>query len=160
MSGPVGSEASRLLGRLHSQGQAAISKLQSSAGVGAPAPSSFEEALHAAQTGSMREIEIDPDVEGAFSDAELRSIARAAEKAEGEGMSSALVVLGSRVVTLDVLTRRVMAVQPLEPGATIGRVDGVIVADEPADHVVPLDPGRGVHGNASLLEARSAQDAA
>jgi hypothetical protein len=105
-----------------------------------------------ASSRPSHEISVDPGLKTSLSDEDLRAIGMAADQAEAEGMQTALVMLDGRAVTLDVLTRTVTQVQPMQPGLVVGRVDGVVIARGDRPVSIPL-PGKGEIENSTVRDA-------
>jgi hypothetical protein len=120
----------------------------------------------AGELGSNRPVTIDSDAAGSMklTDDQLAKIALAADKAEAEGVRTALVVLDDQQVLLDVSSRTVTSAARLGNGAVLGGVDGVINlskglgATEAAPP--PIAPPSATVSNHTLAELLSKQQRA
>jgi hypothetical protein len=146
---PTGLELLRLLGSICAPGKGAASKGPSAA------TGDFASLLDAARAGQLkseRPVEIAKDAGVQLTDDQLARVAVAADQAEAEGLSRALVIIDGKAFKLDVSMRTITGPADLAtPGITAG-IDGVVAIPSDADggpQVTPMP--RGIPANPSLL---------
>ena len=96
------------------------------------AATSFADALSSARAGKLasgRTVEVDPASGVNLSKSEVEALSRAADRAEANGATSALVLLGERAFKVDVPTRRVTGEVSLSDGSAVTGIDTVLRAD-------------------------------
>lgn len=82
----------------------------------------------AGQTESQLPVSIDSQAGVELNDDQLRRLGQAADRAEAQGLSHAVVLLDGQALTVDVGARRVTGkVDPSKPAALAG-IDGVVTA--------------------------------
>jgi hypothetical protein len=89
----------------------------------------FAELLEKARSGEIETslpVTIDPAVDLEFSTEQLARLAKAADRAEAEGLATALVQLDGKNLTLDVQSRRITGLVP--DGGVASGIDGVVIA--------------------------------
>ena len=99
-------------------------------GAGVHGLGSFNELLKKAQLGAAESglpVTLDAGLGVALTDSQLKRLGQAADRAEAEGFSTALVSLDSMTLVLDVAGRRVTQVATAQ-GRPVTGIDGLIVA--------------------------------
>jgi hypothetical protein len=85
------------------------------------------------QVSSGLSVSVDESVQVSLSDEQLARLSRAADRAEAEGLSSAVVMLDGMALLMDVGARRVTGVVDGRKLSAIPGIDGVVTAPGAAD---------------------------
>jgi hypothetical protein len=103
--------------------ESALTQARAALGAGEAAFSKLLDQARSGELSSHKVVSVDDDAKVELSDQELARLSLAADKAEAEGVRTALVIFDDKQVLLDVSARKVTGTAPFARGGA-GQADG------------------------------------
>lgn len=103
--------------------ESALTQARAALGAGEAAFSKLLDQARSGELSSHKVVSVDDDAKVELSDQELARLSLAADKAEAEGVRTALVIFDDKQVLLDVSARKVTGAAPFARGGA-GQTDG------------------------------------